>query len=80
MQAGHQLSSGFHVAANELFVRPSRSLREEGLSAAMAQAIRGAPSAAAANVSAAAGAVRTTLLGARNTLDKDHYNEKRMNA
>ena len=74
------LSLGLHVAAQELFAKPSKSLREDGLGAAVAQAIRGAPAAAAAPASAAATAMRTELLGARNTIDQDRWREKQMNA
>jgi autophagy-related protein 2 len=71
-QAGTWLSSGFGSAAQALVVKPARSLHQgEGVRAAVAKAIKAAPAAAIGPATAAAAAVRCTLLGARNALDPD---------
>ncbi len=57
---------------------PVRSVKEgEGVGTAVVGAIRAAPGAIAAPASAAAAATRVTLLGMRNALDPERYEERR---
>lgn len=73
------MSTGFSTAARELVGGPARSLQAgESVGSAVVRAIRAAPAAAIAPVSAAAGAVRCTLLGFRNALDPERYQERRL--
>ena len=77
-QAAEGLSSGLETAASALLYRPARSVKEgEGVGTAVLRAVRAAPGAIAAPVSAAAAATRVTLLGARNALDPARYEDRR---
>ncbi|KAL0044023.1 hypothetical protein WJX82_003156 [Trebouxia sp. C0006] len=77
-QAAQGLSSGLETAASALVYSPVRSVKEgEGVGTAVVRAIRAAPGAIAAPASAAAAATRVTLLGMRNALDPDRYEERR---
>jgi hypothetical protein len=78
-QAGRELSSGIRTAAHAVVVQPARSWRREGLRAAVSQAVKGAP-AAAAVPAAAAGALRTALLGVRNEMDPERFEERSQNS
>ncbi len=77
-QAAQGLSSGLETAASALVYSPVRSVKEgEGVGTAVVRAIRAAPGAIAAPASAAAAATRVTLLGMRNALDPERYEERR---
>ncbi|KAA6418149.1 MAG: Autophagy-related 2 [Trebouxia sp. A1-2] len=77
-QAAQGLTSGLETAASALVYSPVRSVKEgEGVGTAVVRAIRAAPGAIAAPASAAAAATRVTLLGMRNALDPDRYEERR---
>jgi autophagy-related protein 2 len=71
-QAGTWLKGGFGSAAQTLVVKPVKSMQHgESVRSAVAKALKAAPSAAIAPATAAAAAVRCTLLGARNALDPE---------
>lgn len=77
-QAAQGLSSGLETAASALVYNPVRSVKDgEGVGTAVVRAIKAAPGAIAAPASAAAAATRVTLLGLRNALDPERYEERR---
>ncbi|KAK9805512.1 hypothetical protein WJX72_002557 [[Myrmecia] bisecta] len=77
-QAASKMSSGLESAAAALVYRPVRSIQGgEGVGTAVVRALRAAPAAAVAPLSAAADAARAALLGARNALDPERYEERR---
>ncbi|CAD7702281.1 unnamed protein product [Ostreobium quekettii] len=68
-----QAAACLESAVSNVVLEPIRSFRGgEGMGTAVAKALRAAPSAAVAPATAAATAVRCTLLGVRNALDVDH--------
>ena len=87
-QAAERLNAGFAGAAAALRGVPRRgeggpvciaNVRSgEGLGAAAARVLRAAPGALVAPLSGGAGAARAALLGARNALDPERFNERRL--
>ncbi|PKA52577.1 hypothetical protein AXF42_Ash001558 [Apostasia shenzhenica] len=75
-QAYERLNDGFSRSASVIFRAPIKEYRR-GASArsAFATAIRAAPAAAIAPVTASAHAMRCALLGIRNSLDPEHKRE-----
>lgn len=76
-QAAQGLSSGLETAAAKLVYSPVRNVKQgEGVSTAVGKALRNVPGALAAPASAAAAATRATLLGMRNALDPERYEQR----
>ncbi len=73
--AAERLSSGFSGAAAALYA-PQR--RSDTLGARAVRALRAAPQALVAPLSGGAAAARAAILGARNALEPERYEDRRM--